>query len=497
MANKTKAFEDFQTGEFISFNKSFSKREFNAFSEMSGDKNPLHHDDEYGKASEFGETIVPVHMTSAPLSAIAGMYLPGVPSLYLRHDINALKPVYYGEPLVYSAKITGISRASRLLELSVIVFNSETLEVKLSANMNVQAREESWGCIYEENLQARKPAKKVLITGASGEIASAIAMHYARNGWGVILNYRSENDRIKRIKEYCTEKNLYFDTVDGDLADNKTYTAIAKKVAQGEGVYRIIHSASPAIHAEASQHFELNFTALKHLSNLMMPQLLEQQAGGVVLIGSTATDSCPIGWEAYAAGKSAGMNLLKQYRQRFGTFGLEFSTFSPGMVKTAFSSDYHDANINAALPEEVAEKLFATVEASHAGHAPAQIIYDNGEVYTSAPKSGAYGNVLAGGANADNENQSQIDTTTRGDTNPSDMSQKLANVMGSFLNLSSADDIESSRLGSTPGWDSLRHIELILNIERAFDVRFTSAEMSGTHSFKGLAAKVSEKCLNA
>jgi len=494
MGHKQKKIDDFKIGDFISFDKKFSLSEFEAFSKISGDQNPLHHNEDYGKASEFGQTIVPVHMTSAPLSAIAGMYLPGIPSLYLRHEVNALKPVYYDESLTYSAKISDISYASRLLKLSVIAFNPKTLEVKLEANMSVQSREDSWEFLYEENSAIRTPQKTALITGASGEIASAIAMHYARKGWGVILSYRTENDRVKRVKDYCTEKGLFFDVITGDLADEKTYVSIAKEVNSCGGLYRIIHAACPPIYAKASQHLDINFTALKRLSDALIPHFLQQQTGGIVLIGSTATENCPAGWEPYAAGKSAGMNLLKQYRKRYGKYGVEFKTFSPGMVKTKFSSDYHDARVHAALPEEVAAKLFETIEG---GLQNDHIIYENAELYFSGHETDLSTNVSVTSVDNVYQNESLDELVVESAIKRSDVSEKLTKVMGPLLKLNSVEDIRSSRLGGTPGWDSLRHIELILDIERAFGVRFSSSEMSRTHSFKALEAKVSEKCRTA
>ena len=41
-------------------------------------------------------------------------------------------------------------------------------------------------------------------------------------------------------------------------------------------------------------------------------------------------------------------------------------------------------------------------------------------------------------------------------------------------------------LGRTPGWDSLRHIELILGLERTYDIRFSSGEIERARDFEGL-----------
>jgi acyl carrier protein len=54
-------------------------------------------------------------------------------------------------------------------------------------------------------------------------------------------------------------------------------------------------------------------------------------------------------------------------------------------------------------------------------------------------------------------------------------------------------DLSQAGLGYTPGWDSLRHITLLLDIEAMLGVRFTSGEMEGAQSYRELAALVTRK----
>ena len=43
-------------------------------------------------------------------------------------------------------------------------------------------------------------------------------------------------------------------------------------------------------------------------------------------------------------------------------------------------------------------------------------------------------------------------------------------------NLEIRDDLTA---GDVPGWDSFNHVNLIINIEEEFGIRFTSGEVSG------------------
>ena len=61
-------FKEFSVGDVIKFKKEFGLEDFNNFSKLSGDFNPLHHDPEYAATSGHSYNIVPLHLIIAPLS---------------------------------------------------------------------------------------------------------------------------------------------------------------------------------------------------------------------------------------------------------------------------------------------------------------------------------------------------------------------------------------------------------------------------------------------
>ena len=84
-----RSIDDFALGDYVTFTRRFRPNDYQAFARLSADRNPLHHDARYAKATRFGAPIVPLHLASAPLSAIAGMMLPGHRSLYLQSRLRA------------------------------------------------------------------------------------------------------------------------------------------------------------------------------------------------------------------------------------------------------------------------------------------------------------------------------------------------------------------------------------------------------------------------
>ena len=55
-----------------------------------------------------------------------------------------------------------------------------------------------------------------------------------------------------------------------------------------------------------------------------------------------------------------------------------------------------------------------------------------------------------------------------------------------LLRLPANADLSAAALGITPGWDSLKQIELLVSLESALGIRFLSSEMESLHRFTDL-----------
>lgn len=76
-------------------------RDIELFTEISGDRNPLHYDREIAENSRFGEIVVQGGVTSAILNAVVAEDLPGPGTVFLQVNWSFKAPVRPGD------KITG------------------------------------------------------------------------------------------------------------------------------------------------------------------------------------------------------------------------------------------------------------------------------------------------------------------------------------------------------------------------------------------------------
>lgn len=64
--------------------------------------------------------------------------------------------------------------------------------------------------------------------------------------------------------------------------------------------------------------------------------------------------------------------------------------------------------------------------------------------------------------------------------------QPIAKLIAQLLQLPENHDLSDGGLGVTPGWDSLRQIDIVLSLEEALAIRFSSEELSGLTRFSDL-----------
>lgn len=78
------------------------------FSEIVGDKNPIHTDPEFAKNSMFGEQIAQGMLIGSLISGVLGTKLPGPGCVYLNQILNFLLPVKPGDYITAFVEVINI-----------------------------------------------------------------------------------------------------------------------------------------------------------------------------------------------------------------------------------------------------------------------------------------------------------------------------------------------------------------------------------------------------
>jgi acyl dehydratase len=84
-------------GARASLSRKVTAADIERFTEISGDRNPLHYDEEAAARSRFGEVIVQGGVTSAILNAVVAEHLPGPGTVFLEVAWRFTAPVRPGD----------------------------------------------------------------------------------------------------------------------------------------------------------------------------------------------------------------------------------------------------------------------------------------------------------------------------------------------------------------------------------------------------------------
>lgn len=95
------------------------------FTAMSGDRNPLHYDEQAAKGSLFGEIIVQGGVTSAILNAVVAEDLPGPGTVFLNVSWNFRAPVRPGDLITGEVEVLDVRSDKPITKLGMRVVRGD------------------------------------------------------------------------------------------------------------------------------------------------------------------------------------------------------------------------------------------------------------------------------------------------------------------------------------------------------------------------------------
>ena len=92
-------------GETARRTRRVEARDIELFTELTGDRNPLHYDAEAAERSRFGGIVVQGGVTSGLLNAVVAEDLPGPGSVFLHVDWSFKAPVRPGDEITAEVEV--------------------------------------------------------------------------------------------------------------------------------------------------------------------------------------------------------------------------------------------------------------------------------------------------------------------------------------------------------------------------------------------------------
>jgi acyl dehydratase len=97
-----------EVGQKAERSRTVGPNDIELFTQISGDRNPLHYDEDAAKATKFGEIVVQGGITSAILNAVVAEDLPGPGTVFLSVGWSFKAPVRPGDTITGAVEVTDV-----------------------------------------------------------------------------------------------------------------------------------------------------------------------------------------------------------------------------------------------------------------------------------------------------------------------------------------------------------------------------------------------------
>lgn len=186
-----------------------------------------------------------------------------------------------------------------------------------------------------------------LITGASGGIGGAIALAFAKAGYGVAMQYHTHPDKAEEIAKAFSSDVPYL-LLSCDLTDGNAVEALVNTVHQRLGTVSVlVNCAGKALQQmvyadttdeDADNIFRINVLAPMRLTRLLYDDIRTTQ-GSVIQISSmwgVTGASCEV---IYSASKAALIGFTKSLAKELAPSRATVNCIAPGFIPTAMNQN--------------------------------------------------------------------------------------------------------------------------------------------------------------
>jgi 3-hydroxybutyryl-CoA dehydratase len=112
-----------KVGDSAEMRKTIADEDVRAFAELTGDRNPVHLDDEYAAQTRFGRRIAHGMLGASLISAVLANELPGRGTVYLSQTLKFNAPVFPGDTVTARVTVKSVREDKPVVTLETVCTN--------------------------------------------------------------------------------------------------------------------------------------------------------------------------------------------------------------------------------------------------------------------------------------------------------------------------------------------------------------------------------------
>src|SRR5579871_719777 len=123
-----------------SLTRKVSERDIELFGEVSGDRNPVHFDENYARNTMFKGRIAHGMLSASYISTILGMQMPGPGTIFMSATVRFRAPVRIGDTVVATCTVREVNEEKRRVMFDCACKVGDTTVVEGEALVMAPAR---------------------------------------------------------------------------------------------------------------------------------------------------------------------------------------------------------------------------------------------------------------------------------------------------------------------------------------------------------------------
>jgi len=118
-----------EVGAKAAWTRTVTAEDVERFAELTGDRNPLHFDEDFASRTRFGRLVAQGGIAAGLFNALVAMELPGPGSVFLHQEWDYPAPVFVGDTVTAEAEVIEARADKPLTKLRCVARRQDGEEV--------------------------------------------------------------------------------------------------------------------------------------------------------------------------------------------------------------------------------------------------------------------------------------------------------------------------------------------------------------------------------
>lgn len=209
--------------------------------------------------------------------------------------------------------------------------------------------------------------KVAMITGATRGIGKQIVLTLANEGYNIVLNYRTENDELKQLKNEIESKNVKCLAVQGDVTNFEDCKQMIESAIKEFGKIDVLVNNAGITkdmllarmkEEDFKQVIDVNLVGTFNMTKNVISYMMKARNGRIINISSVVGIAGNAGQTNYSASKAGIIGFTKSLAKEVASRNILVNAVAPGFIET---------NMTDVLKQEVKDEIAKNIPLKRMG----------------------------------------------------------------------------------------------------------------------------------